>query len=102
MEYLSLILFTITTCGTPGPNNTMITASGVNYGARRSVPHVVGINIGFPVMVMAVGLGFGGSCTAGWSSWTSSGRSEWRICCTSRTGSPPHRSTRTARHRASR
>lgn len=60
MQYLSLILFTITTCGTPGPNNTMIMASGVDYGARRSVPHVAGINIGFPIMVMAVGLGLGG------------------------------------------
>jgi threonine/homoserine/homoserine lactone efflux protein len=59
MNYLSLILFTIATCGTPGPNNTMIMASGVSYGFRRSLPHVIGINIGFPVMAVAVGLGLG-------------------------------------------
>lgn len=57
---LSLILFAISTCGTPGPNNYMIIASGINYGVKRSIPHVVGINIGFPLMVIAVGLGFGG------------------------------------------
>lgn len=60
MVYLSLILFTIVTCGTPGPNNIMIMSSGVVYGFRRSVPHVVGINIGFPLMAVAVGLGLGG------------------------------------------
>src|SRR6476469_5586661 len=59
MNYLSLIAFTLTTCGTPGPNNTMVMASGANYGPRRSLPHVVGINVGFPLMVIAVGLGLG-------------------------------------------
>ena len=57
MNYLSLILFTVATCGTPGPNNTMIMSSGVTYGFRRSLPHVIGINVGFPFMVVAVGLG---------------------------------------------
>ncbi|MFC4353079.1 LysE family translocator [Fodinicurvata halophila] len=45
---------------TPGPNNIMVTASGVNYGYRRTLPHILGISIGFPVMVLAVGLGLGG------------------------------------------
>lgn len=60
LEYLSLILFTVSTCITPGPNNTMILASGVNFGVRSSLPHLIGINIGFPLMVIAVGLGIGG------------------------------------------
>jgi threonine/homoserine/homoserine lactone efflux protein len=60
LNYLSLILFSVATCVTPGPNNTMILASGVNYGFRRSMPHLIGINIGFPFMVVAVGLGAGG------------------------------------------
>jgi threonine/homoserine/homoserine lactone efflux protein len=55
--YVSLILFTISTCGTPGPNNYMIMSSGMTYGIGRSIPHVVGINTGFPLMVIAVGLG---------------------------------------------
>lgn len=57
--YLLLILFTVSTCGTPGPNNFMIMSSGVSYGVRRSIPHVVGINTGFPLMVVAVGFGLG-------------------------------------------
>lgn len=59
MSYLSLIVFTIATCGTPGPNNIMIMSSGMTYGLRRSWPHVAGINVGFPLMVLAVGLGMG-------------------------------------------
>jgi threonine/homoserine/homoserine lactone efflux protein len=60
MNYLALIVFTLATCGTPGPNNTLVMASGVSFGFRRSVPGVVGINTGFPVMVILVGLGLGG------------------------------------------
>jgi threonine/homoserine/homoserine lactone efflux protein len=60
MDYLSLILFTLATCGTPGPNNTLVMASGASYGFRRSLPAVIGINTGFPVMVMVIGLGLGG------------------------------------------
>ncbi|NQV68941.1 MAG: LysE family translocator [Pseudohongiella sp.] len=57
MEYAAIIAFAITTCVTPGPNNTMIMASGLNYGIRRSLPHFAGICLGFTVMVTAVGLG---------------------------------------------
>ena len=59
MDYSALILFTIATSITPGPNNILILASGVNYGVRRSLPHLAGIDIGFPLMVIAVGLGAG-------------------------------------------
>lgn len=58
MEYLGLIAFTLTTFATPGPNNSMLMASGLNYGVRRSIPHFLGIALGFPVMALAVGLGF--------------------------------------------
>ena len=57
MEYFAIIAFAITTCVTPGPNNAMIMASGLNYGIKRSLPHYCGIVLGFPVMVLAVGLG---------------------------------------------
>ena len=57
MEYLAIILFAIATCVTPGPNNTMIMTSGLNYGIQRSMPHYLGIILGFPAMVVAVGLG---------------------------------------------
>ncbi len=42
---------------TPGPNNTMLLASGLNFGFVRSLPHMFGITIGFSVMIIAVGLG---------------------------------------------
>ena len=53
------ILYCIAMSGTPGPNNVMVMASGVNYGYRRSLPHIFGINVGFSLMlaVMALGLG---------------------------------------------
>ena len=44
---------------TPGPNNIMLLASGVNFGFWRTVPHMLGIGIGFTVMVLLVGLGLG-------------------------------------------
>jgi threonine/homoserine/homoserine lactone efflux protein len=44
---------------TPGPNNAMLLASGVNYGFRRTVPHLVGISLGCVVMLLLVGLGLG-------------------------------------------
>jgi len=57
MEYLAIIAFSITACVTPGPNNAMIMASGLNYGVKRSMPHYLGIVLGFPTMVLAVGMG---------------------------------------------
>jgi len=57
MEYTALFLFTLATSITPGPNNLMIMSSGVNYGFRRSLPHLLGIDIGFALMIIAVGLG---------------------------------------------
>ncbi|WP_375739597.1 LysE family translocator [Pseudomonas boanensis] len=54
---LAFTLFAFVTSVTPGPNNMMLLASGVNFGVRRSVPHMLGISLGFMVLVMAVGLG---------------------------------------------
>ncbi|HRK17885.1 MAG TPA: LysE family translocator [Hyphomicrobiaceae bacterium] len=56
-QLLALLAFALVSAITPGPNNAMLLASGVNFGLRRTVPHIVGINIGFPVMVLAIGLG---------------------------------------------
>jgi len=57
MEFFAVILFTVTTWATPGPNNTMLLTSGLNYGIRRSLPHYLGIILGFPTMFIAIGLG---------------------------------------------
>ena len=55
----SLALFALSASITPGPNNAMIMASGVNHGIRKSLPHFVGINLGFFLMVISVGFGLG-------------------------------------------
>ncbi len=54
---IALSLFALVTSITPGPNNLMLLASGVNFGFRPTVPHMLGISSGFLVMVIAVGLG---------------------------------------------
>ena len=58
---LALVGFTLVTSMTPGPNTLMLLASGANFGLRRSVPHILGIVIGFPAMVGTVGLGIYGA-----------------------------------------
>ena len=42
---------------TPGPNNVMLLASGVNFGYRRTIPHMLGIVVGFALMLLVVGFG---------------------------------------------
>jgi threonine/homoserine/homoserine lactone efflux protein len=56
---LAIALFGFVAAATPGPNNVMLTASGSAFGFVRTLPHVTGIVVGFPLMVIAVGLGLG-------------------------------------------
>ncbi|AZL60305.1 LysE family translocator [Tabrizicola piscis] len=58
--FLALLGFAFVTSVTPGPNNMMLLASGVNFGVRRTVPHMLGISLGHAVMVFLVGLGLAG------------------------------------------
>jgi threonine/homoserine/homoserine lactone efflux protein len=44
---------------TPGPNNVMLTASGATFGFRRTIPHILGISVGFGVELLAVCAGLG-------------------------------------------
>ncbi|MDR3101369.1 MAG: LysE family translocator [Paraburkholderia sp.] len=53
------MLFVVVTTITPGPNNTMLLASGVNFGFRRTVPHILGISAGVVVLMLSVGFGLG-------------------------------------------
>ena len=59
MAILSLMLFVVAGAGTPGPNNTIVMASGAAYGFKRTLPAILGVNVGFPSMVMLVGIGLG-------------------------------------------
>src|SRR6202012_3804589 len=53
------ILFALVTTITPGPNNTMLLASGVNFGFRRTLPHILGISAGVALLMLSVGFGLG-------------------------------------------
>lgn len=56
---LALFGFIFIAAITPGPNNIMLLASGVNYGFRRTIPHMMGVIIGFPAMALCIGYGLG-------------------------------------------
>jgi threonine/homoserine/homoserine lactone efflux protein len=56
----SALAFAVSMAGTPGPNNAMLTSSGSLWGFRRTVPHMLGISVGFPIMLVAVAAGAGG------------------------------------------
>jgi threonine/homoserine/homoserine lactone efflux protein len=57
--FLALIVFAFVTSITPGPNNFMLLASGVNFGFWRTVPHMIGIGVGFFSLLLGVGFGLG-------------------------------------------
>ena len=52
-------MFGFVTSITPGPNNMMLLASGLNFGVRRTLPHMFGISIGYVVLMLAAGFGMG-------------------------------------------
>ncbi|WP_299828484.1 LysE family translocator [uncultured Roseobacter sp.] len=55
----TFIGFALVASITPGPNNFMVMASAGAFGWRRTVPHVMGIAIGFAAMLGTVALGLG-------------------------------------------
>lgn len=62
--FVAMFVFAAVTAFTPGPNNIMVTASGVNFGFVRTIPHLAGILIGFMVMLVACSAGLGALFTA--------------------------------------
>ena len=55
----ALVIFSFVSSITPGPNNIMLFASGVNFGMYRTWPHALGIAFGFATLLIAVGAGVG-------------------------------------------
>ena len=51
---LPLLTYMATMSVTPGPNNLMLAASGVNFGFRRTLPHMLGISIGVGIQIVLV------------------------------------------------
>ncbi|WP_226780678.1 LysE family translocator [Oceaniglobus trochenteri] len=56
----ALAAFALVSSITPGPNNLMLMASGANFGLRRTLPHMMGVALGFVIMVLLVGVGLQG------------------------------------------
>ena len=56
---LAAASFAFITSATPGPNNLMLTASGVTFGFRKSLPHILGISIGVGSLVLVTAAGLG-------------------------------------------
>ncbi len=62
--FLALLVYALVTSITPGPNNFMLLASGVNFGFVRTIPHMLGIGMGFLSLLLGVGFGLGAVLTA--------------------------------------
>lgn len=56
---LALVAFAVAMCFTPGPNNAMLMVSGLNFGLWPTVPHVLGVGLGFSLMALLTALGIG-------------------------------------------
>lgn len=70
MLSLPLVSYVSLMSVTPGPNNLMLAASGVNFGFRRSLPHLFGISIGHGIQVLIVALLLG---------WVMALLNDWRL-----------------------
>lgn len=57
--FISLLFFSVAAAFTPGPNNIMLTASGANFGFRRTIPHMLGVTGGFTLLLLSVAFGLG-------------------------------------------
>lgn len=57
--FTALVVFATAMAFTPGPNNIMVTASGVNFGFLRTLPHILGITFGFVVLLVGCAAGLG-------------------------------------------
>lgn len=55
-SFLPMLALALAAAWTPGPNNALLAASGARFGLRQTMPHVLGVGLGFPVMVLIVGL----------------------------------------------
>ncbi|MFA9218402.1 MAG: LysE family translocator [Sphingomonadaceae bacterium] len=59
LTFAPLATFAFVSSITPGPNNIMLTSSGIWFGFRRSIPHMLGITFGFGVLLAICAAGIG-------------------------------------------
>jgi threonine/homoserine/homoserine lactone efflux protein len=58
-QLVALVAFAFAGSVSPGPNNAVLWASGLRFGVRRTIPHVLGTALGIGVLVVGVGAGLG-------------------------------------------
>lgn len=61
---MAMVTFLAVGTGSPGPNNTLLLASGVTFGFRRTIPHVLGTGVGMVLLVAITAAGAGVVVTA--------------------------------------
>jgi threonine/homoserine/homoserine lactone efflux protein len=66
---IAATLFCFAGALTPGPNNVMLLASGVNFGFARTLPHIVGVVAGYTFLLFVVAIGLGEAVLAHPLAW---------------------------------
>jgi len=56
-EIVSIALFWFVAAYTPGPNNVVASYSGFNFGIIRTIPHILGVTLGFTSLVLFLTIG---------------------------------------------
>ena len=56
-EILSITLFFFVAAYTPGPNNVIASYSGFNFGIIKTIPHILGVTLGFTSLVLFLTVG---------------------------------------------
>ena len=56
-EILSIALFWFVAAYTPGPNNIVASYSGFNFGITKTIPHILGVILGFTSLVFFLTVG---------------------------------------------
>ena len=56
-EIVSIALFWFVTAYTPGPNNVVASYSGFNFGIIKTIPHILGVTLGFTSLVLFLTIG---------------------------------------------
>tara|TARA_A100001011_G_scaffold159550_1_gene167936 strand:- start:9991 stop:10581 length:591 start_codon:yes stop_codon:yes gene_type:complete len=56
-EIISICLFWFVTAFTPGPNNIVASYSGFNFGVIKTIPHILGVTLGFTALILSLIVG---------------------------------------------
>ena len=56
-EIISICLFWFVTAFTPGPNNIVASYSGFNFGIKKTIPHILGVTLGFTALIISLIVG---------------------------------------------